>query len=81
MENWNPFLIWTNRKISPHTFGAWSRWSGFSLHAGVARLHAEDNFLAAMEAAGEDIARAREAQLAPMVDCALEAEILATPLD
>jgi hypothetical protein len=49
--------------------------------AAVARLHAEDNFLAAMEAAGEDIARAREAQLVPTVDCALEAEILATPLD
>jgi hypothetical protein len=49
--------------------------------AAVARLHAEDKFLAAMDAAGEDIARAREAQLAPTVDCALEAEILATPLD
>ncbi|MDH3788244.1 MAG: phosphatase PAP2 family protein [Xanthomonadales bacterium] len=48
--------------------------------AAVARLHAEDEFLSAMAAAGKEIARVREAGLEPTVDCAAEAEALATPL-
>jgi acid phosphatase (class A) len=49
--------------------------------AAVARLHANEEFLAAMDAAREDIVRAREAGLTPTVDCAKEAEALAAPLD
>ncbi len=49
--------------------------------AAVARLHAEADFLAAMDAAGDDIVRAREAGLTPTVDCAKEAEALGTPLE
>lgn len=48
--------------------------------AAVARLHASKEFKAAMDAARLDIVRAREAGLTPMVDCAAEAEALATPL-
>lgn len=48
--------------------------------AAVARLHSNDEFLAAMAAAGDDIARAREAGLQPTIDCEAEAEALATPM-
>lgn len=49
--------------------------------AAVARLHADEEFLAAMAAANEDISRAREAGLQPTRDCTNEAEVLATLLD
>ena len=48
--------------------------------AAVARLHTNERFLAAMEAARQDIARARAAGLEPNVDCAAEAQALAVPL-
>ena len=48
--------------------------------AAVARLHAEEEFLAAMEAAGADIARARSKGLEPEIDCDAEAAALGTPL-
>jgi acid phosphatase (class A) len=48
--------------------------------AAVAKLHQNDQFLAAMDGAREDIARARLAGLAPTGDCAAEASALATPL-
>lgn len=48
--------------------------------AAVARLHSEPEFLAAMTAAKEDIARARESGATPSRDCAAEREALATPL-
>lgn len=43
----------------------------------VARLHAEEEFLAAMQAAGEDIDRARSKGLEPVRDCEAEAAALA----
>ncbi len=43
----------------------------------VARLHAEDEFLAAMQAAGEEIDRARSKGLKPVRDCEAEAAALA----
>jgi acid phosphatase (class A) len=49
--------------------------------AAVARLHAEQDFLAAMEAARNEISRIDEAGLEPTRDCASEAQVLATPLD
>ena len=48
--------------------------------AAVARLHTNEQFLAAMAAAREDISRARESGLTPQVDCEAEARALATPL-
>jgi acid phosphatase (class A) len=48
--------------------------------AAVARLHNNEEFLAAMEAAREDILAARQQKLAPNRDCTAEAEALATPL-
>lgn len=48
--------------------------------AAVARLHANAEFRAAMDAARADIDRAREAGLTPAPDCAAEGEALATPL-
>ena len=48
--------------------------------AAVARLHANEEFLGAMAAARKDIARAREAGLAPTSDCAAEEAALSTPL-
>lgn len=44
--------------------------------AAVARLHNNKDFLAAMTAARADIARAREAGLAPTLDCDAEAQAL-----
>lgn len=46
--------------------------------AAVARLHTNEEFLAAMAAARTDIARAREAGLEPTLDCEAEAEALAS---
>jgi acid phosphatase (class A) len=46
--------------------------------AAVARLHTNEQFLAAMAAARKDIAAAREAGLTPTVDCEAEANALAT---
>lgn len=48
--------------------------------AAFARLHSNDQFLAAMAAARADIARARNAGLQPSVDCDEEARALATPV-
>jgi acid phosphatase (class A) len=48
--------------------------------AAVARLHSKDGFLAAMQAAKGDIARAREAGHEPTVDCDAEAAALGTSL-
>jgi acid phosphatase (class A) len=48
--------------------------------AAVARLHGNQQFLAAMDAARADIVRVREAGLAPDLDCEAEARALATPL-
>lgn len=48
--------------------------------AAVSKLHDNEQFLAAMDAAREDIARARAAGLTPKVDCEAEAGALATPL-
>ena len=48
--------------------------------AAVAKLHDNKQFLAAMDAARSDIARARAAGLTPTVDCEAEARALATPL-
>ena len=48
--------------------------------AAAARLHADEEFLKAMDAARADIARARKAELAPKVDCAAEAEALSKAL-
>jgi acid phosphatase (class A) len=45
--------------------------------AAVAKLHANKEFLAAMDAAREDINRARERELAPKKDCAVETKALA----
>ena len=45
--------------------------------AAVARLHSKEAFLAAMESARDDIARARKAGLQPTVDCEAEAKALA----
>jgi acid phosphatase (class A) len=45
--------------------------------AAVAKLHANDEFLAAMDAARVDINRAREQGLAPKSDCAAESKALA----
>ena len=45
--------------------------------AAVARLHASDEFLAAMEAARADIERVRGKGMAPRTDCAAEAAALA----
>ena len=44
--------------------------------AAVAKLHANEHFLAAMDAARADITRAREAGLTPKVDCEAEATAL-----
>lgn len=46
--------------------------------AAVARLHADEEFLVAMQAARKDIDRARREGLAPQRDCAAEAAILNT---
>ena len=46
--------------------------------AAVAKLHAKDNFLAAMDAARKDIDRARTAGLTPSIDCDAEAATLST---
>jgi acid phosphatase (class A) len=48
--------------------------------AAVAKLHAKDEFLAAMDAARADIDRARKAGLTPQIDCAAEAEALSEAL-
>ena len=48
--------------------------------AAVARLHADEEFLKAMDAARADIDRARQAGLTPKVDCAAEAEALSKAL-
>lgn len=48
--------------------------------AAVAKLHTNAEFLAAMTAAGEDITRARESNLAPEVDCEGESRALEIPL-
>jgi acid phosphatase (class A) len=48
--------------------------------AAVSKLHDNEQFLAAMDAAREDIARARAAGLTPRVDCEAEARALAIPL-
>lgn len=48
--------------------------------AAVARLHGNEQFLAAMAAAREDIANARASGSEPTVDCEAEAEALSTPL-
>ncbi|MEE4145411.1 MAG: phosphatase PAP2 family protein [Halieaceae bacterium] len=48
--------------------------------AAVAKLHDNEKFLAAMDAAREDIARARAAGLTPALDCEAQARALATPL-
>jgi len=48
--------------------------------AAVAKLHADEAFLAAMEAARKDIDRARRESLAPRRDCAVEAATLNTML-
>jgi acid phosphatase (class A) len=46
--------------------------------AAVAKLHANDEFLAAMAAARADIERARQGGLSPEKDCAAEAAALST---
>ena len=46
--------------------------------AAVAKLHADDEFLAAMDAARKDIDRARAAGLTPNIDCEAEAATLST---
>jgi acid phosphatase (class A) len=46
--------------------------------AAVAKLHANDEFLAAMDAARRDIDRARAAGLTPNIDCKAEAAALST---
>jgi len=46
--------------------------------AAVARLHADEEFLAAMKAARADIDRARRDGLSPKIDCATETTILDT---
>jgi acid phosphatase (class A) len=48
--------------------------------AAVSKLHNNAQFLAAMDAAREDIARTRAAGLTPTIDCEAEARALATPL-
>ena len=48
--------------------------------AAVAKLHADEEFLKAMDAARADIDRARKAGLTPKVDCAAEAEALSKAL-
>ena len=48
--------------------------------AAVSKLHDNEQFLAAMDAAREDIARVRTAGLTPKVDCEAEARALAMPL-
>jgi len=48
--------------------------------AAVAKLHDNEQFLAAMDVARADIARARAAGLTPTVDCEAEARALAIPL-
>ena len=48
--------------------------------AAFARLQTNSEFQAAMDAAGADIARAREAGLQPNVDCEEEASVLATSI-
>jgi acid phosphatase (class A) len=48
--------------------------------AAVAKLHNNEQFLRAMDAARTDIARASAAGLTPTVDCEAEARALATPL-
>jgi acid phosphatase (class A) len=48
--------------------------------AAVAKLHANDEFLAAMDAARADIDRAHKAGLKPTLDCEAEATALSTPL-
>ena len=48
--------------------------------AAVSKLHDNEQFLAAMDAARDDIARARAAGLTPTIDCEAEARALATPL-
>lgn len=48
--------------------------------AAVARLHADEEFLAAMKAARADIDRARRDGLSPQIDCATETTILDTTL-
>ena len=46
--------------------------------AAVAKLHANDEFLTAMDAARKDIDRARAAGLTPNIDCEAEASTLST---
>jgi acid phosphatase (class A) len=48
--------------------------------AAVSKLHNNEQFLAAMDAARADIARARAVGLTPTIDCEAEARALATPL-
>ena len=48
--------------------------------AAVAKLHTNQDFLAAMTAAGEEIDRVRKKGLPPSGDCAAEAEVLSTRL-
>lgn len=48
--------------------------------AAVARLHSNEQFLVAMDAARADIVRARKAGLQPNNDCEAEARALATPI-
>jgi acid phosphatase (class A) len=48
--------------------------------AAVSKLHDNEQFLEAMDAARSDIARARTAGLTPRVDCEAEARALAIPL-
>jgi acid phosphatase (class A) len=48
--------------------------------AAVSKLHDNEQFLEAMDAARSDIARARAAGLTPRVDCEAEARAMAVPL-
>lgn len=48
--------------------------------AAVSKLHDNDQFMAAMDSARSDIARAKAAGLTPSVDCEAEARALAIPL-
>lgn len=48
--------------------------------AAVAKLHTNEQFLAAMAAARKDISRSRALDLTPKIDCAAEARALETPL-
>ena len=48
--------------------------------AAVSKLHENEKFLLAMDAAREDIANARASGSEPTVDCEAEAEALSTPL-